>query len=417
MHALFQSDMTPAKSSAAKDTAPPSISMGAMSGKAGAWLAKGRHAVQKVESRLDRKKVDVFVVPAAACVKLTNMGAANLCVDDLAHLMEADESARVVREHKLADAFPRPKQYRFSVTVLRGQNLLTKSAKPADALVTVTDKATGERLFKSRTVLETEDPKWEQTFEVIVSSAIKTLDLTALDRQLMGKHDAIGSRSFKLDPAMFSNVPVRDVVLPLSPRGVVHLRVALDAGEIPDVTYHLTSASRVLENTASDMTLEIVDCMAEFIAGQLSRSALLNVTKPLRDKKKPRIALTEVEISNSLSDVCNYLDANVGTRPSISLTPVLRLQRNPHTGYPPISHASNLAPCRRHSHLPVDSTTSGPTSAKHDAVTARGRCGLQMAPAAQGLLQRRGRRSRARRAISSPPGRGLQGHAHDRAIP
>jgi hypothetical protein len=150
-------------------------------------------------------------------------------------------------------------------------------------------------------------------------SGPKALELTALDRQMVGKHDPIGMRSFKLDPALFSDMPVRDIVLPLSPRGVVHLRISLDASSVYDVSYHLASASRMLDNTGSDMMLEIVDRMAEFIRVQLSRNTLNAITKPLRDKKRGRIALTDVEIDNSLAPVFDYFDENV----SLS-TPVTR---------------------------------------------------------------------------------------------
>jgi hypothetical protein len=75
----------------------------------------------------------------------------------------------------------------------------------------------------------------------------------------------------------------------------------------------------MLDNTGSDMMLEIVDRMAEFIRVQLSRNTLNAITKPLRDKKRGRIALTDVEIDNSLAPVFDYFDENV----SLS-TPVTR---------------------------------------------------------------------------------------------
>jgi len=309
VHMLFQTDMAPKVTSTTKEAAASNVTVG---GKAGAWLAKGRHAVQKVENKIHNKPVDGFIVPAAALVKMTNMSAARAALEDVGFFMEADECARVVRERKLQDAIEQPTSHRFSVTLLRGQNLLTlsRSAKPADALVHVTDTVTGERLFKSRTVLESEDPKWDSTFEVTIPAA-RSIEVTVLDRQLVGKHDVIGSRSLKLDPALFADNPVRDIVLPLSPRGVVHLRVSLAANSVFDVNYHLTAASRVLDNTGADMMLEIVDRMAEYLRVQLSRSTLNTITKPLRDRKRGRVALTESEIDASLVPVFDYFDVNV----------------------------------------------------------------------------------------------------------
>lgn len=304
---LFENDIAPPKPAAqAQQISMPSLSMG---GKAGAWLAKGRHAVAKVEQRIVEKKVEGFVVPAAACVKMTDLNAAQEYLEELGYQMEAEETERIIRQKGPGGANDRAARHVFAVTVLRGQNLLTGSAKPADAFVTVVDKESSERLFKSRTVLETEDPKWEQTFEVSVGMT-KTLELMAYDRQLVGKHGLIGSRTFHLDPQLFASLPIRDVVLPLSPRGVAHIRIATVGGERNDVTYHLTKASRVLDRAVVDMTRDLVERMVEFIRSYLSPTTLSNLTKPLRDKKKGRVALTEVEIDNSLAPVFDFLDEN-----------------------------------------------------------------------------------------------------------
>jgi hypothetical protein len=325
VHLLFQCDLADkdkavgsgaANSSPTSPTAPLPMMPAALGGKASAWLAKGRHAVAKVEQRLAQPKADGFVVSPAALVKMTNMGAARAHLEDVGFFMEADACARTIREHKLPLENKQGQQHRFSVTVLRGQNLLTRGGKPADALVSVSSAATGERIFKSRTVLESEDPRWEQTFEVISQAGtVFQLELTAFDRQLVGKHDAIGSRAFRLDAALFADTPVRDVVLPLSPRGAVHLRIALDAARVYDVGYHLSAAARVLEYTAADMQLEIVDRMAEFLRQQLSRTTLSNMTRPLRDKKRGRTALTEVEIDDAIVPVYDYFDHNVSIPP------------------------------------------------------------------------------------------------------
>lgn len=89
-----------------------------------------------------------------ACVKLTDMGAAQISLDDLVFAMEAEETARIVKPATNAK-----QRYVFSVTVMRGENLLGKT-KAADAFVTITNRMTNERHLKSRTVLGAEDPRW-----------------------------------------------------------------------------------------------------------------------------------------------------------------------------------------------------------------------------------------------------------------
>jgi hypothetical protein len=251
------------------------------------------------------------------------MGAAQVCLDDLLFALEADETARIVKEHKLPNGPPERTRHVFTVMVLRGENILTRGlVKGADGFVVVTDKETGERLIKTRTVLGQEDPKWwvglprprltcrEQSFEISVGR-VKTLELAVFDRTLVGKHDPIGTSTFRLDPRSFVENPIRDVILPLSPRGTVHVRISMEGGEKHDVAYHLSTASRVLVRTEGDMIREISDRMSEFIKSVLSPASVAAVVKPLKDKKKPRSALSDREVETSLAALFEYLDENV----------------------------------------------------------------------------------------------------------
>jgi hypothetical protein len=252
------------------------------------------------------------------------MGAAQVCLDDLHFALEAEETARIVREHKLPNGPPEKNRNVFTVTIMRGEGILGKgSNKGADGFVTVTDKETGERLIKTRTVLGQEDPKWcahqvanqlmssrEQSFEISVGR-VKHVELAAFDRTLVGKHDPIGSTVFRLDPKSFIDQSTRDVVLPLSPRGTVHVRISMEGGEKHDVAYHLSTASRALGRTEQDMVREIVEKMGEYFKSVLSTPTLSSVTKPLKDKKKPRSALSEAEIEQSLGPLFEYLNENV----------------------------------------------------------------------------------------------------------
>lgn len=89
------------------------------------------------------------------------MGAAKACLGDLIFAMEAEETARIVKQHKPKTNGETKLRHVFTLTVMRGENLFGKGLnKPADSFLVVTDRETGERLLKSRTVLGAEDPKW-----------------------------------------------------------------------------------------------------------------------------------------------------------------------------------------------------------------------------------------------------------------
>ncbi|WVQ81673.1 hypothetical protein IAT38_003798 [Cryptococcus sp. DSM 104549] len=316
--ALFMADMNPVKAST-----PTMELQKKVGGKAGSWLAKGQQAVKNLE----RKKVDGFSIPPSACVKLTDMGAAQTSLEDMSFAMEAEDCARIVKAHKLgAGAAPeRGVRHVFTVTVLRGEGLLGRGLhKPADGFVTVVDKETGERCVKTKTILGVEDPKWEQSFEVSVSS-IKILELQVYDRQLVGKHDCIGLATFKLDPRAFADLAIRDIVLPLNPRGVVHIRISMEGGEKHDVQYHLSAAGRSLGRAEADMVREIVDKMGEFIRAQLSMATLAALTKPLKDRKRVKTVLTEQDVEGSLAPLFDYLNETFSVF-SVTLTYETRIR-------------------------------------------------------------------------------------------
>lgn len=94
---------------------------------------------------------------------MTDMGAAQVCVDDLVFAMEAEDTTRVLQSNKSPrlGGVKEPPRHTFSITILRGENLLGKAQnKGADGFVTITDRETGERYIKTRTVLGAEDPRW-----------------------------------------------------------------------------------------------------------------------------------------------------------------------------------------------------------------------------------------------------------------
>lgn len=173
----------------------------------------------------------------------------------------------------------------------------------------------------------------DQSFEISVG-AVKILELQVYDRQLVGKHDLIGTSTFKLDPRLFADYSTRDIVLPLNPRGTVHIRISMEGGEKHDVQYHLDAASRTCDRVAKDMVREIVDKMGEFIKAQLSVATLQTLTKPLKDKKRTKNALTEQEIEYSLGPLFEYLNENASIKRSVRSRQMLTSSSSPSSMLP-----------------------------------------------------------------------------------
>jgi hypothetical protein len=225
--------------------------------KTSAWLVKSKAAVKSFE----RKKHEAFPIPPTACVKITDMIAAKQCTEDLGYALDAAETSRIVKEHRLADrvAHTGNAKYEFHIVVGRGENLYGKSlTHPADAFVTVFESGSTTRIHKTKTVMSQIDPTWEEDFQHGVSSATN-LEISCYDRSLVGKNELIGSATLKLDPLAYRENPLQDIALPLNPRGTVHLRVELETGDRHEVDYHLNAAKRMLDRVANDMIRSLID--------------------------------------------------------------------------------------------------------------------------------------------------------------
>ncbi|GMK58894.1 hypothetical protein CspeluHIS016_0603360 [Cutaneotrichosporon spelunceum] len=306
---LFQTEIAPAKGP--NDSAQSNDK----------WLSKGKYMYGKLDARigapvdsLRRCNRNGFLVSPASLVKLTNMRTAGSFIDDLSYALEAEQTAQLLRASKTAVLG----KLVFSVRVVRGQGLLTRSSKPANAFVSVFDGPV--RLFKSRTVLDAEDPAFMQAFEVSAVNA-KPLELVVFDRQLVGKHERVGYTTLMLDPANFSSEAEREVVLPLTPRGCLTVRISNFGRARHDVIYHLNSSRRVLERTENDMQLALVDRMAEYLRVLLSTDTIAAMVKPVKTRKL--LALSLADIDASLVPVLDYIDENLATI-NATCTPTMR---------------------------------------------------------------------------------------------
>lgn len=394
----------------------------AVTGKAGAWLAKSKLAVKS----LDRKKIEGFVVPPTACVKLTDMAAARACLEDLAYAMEADETARIVKEHRLKTGLTtadKPARYLFTITLSRGENLLAKGlSKPADAFVCVMDPSAGQRIHKSKTILGQLDPHWEESFELGIGGP-KSYEIACFDRSLVGKHELIGTATFKVDPYNFSQTPSQDLTLPLNPRGSVTIRVELNGGEKHDVRCHLNRAGRALDRATQEMASSIVDKMTEYIRSQLSLAAVQNLTRPLMAKPKKGQAkvmtISDHEYEQSLAPLFEYLDANFSTF-AVSFSDELRVHVLTLVWrrclgilisilVPPLSdkEASNAALSGQEVAVVFQWLKVSARSVRCCSITDQ-----HLAAALEDVFQRRRRKRRARRSLVDLASRYLQGR-HD----
>ncbi|PPQ75663.1 hypothetical protein CVT26_001891 [Gymnopilus dilepis] len=312
--------------------------------KSSAWLEKARQLAITGE-----KRVEPFNFRPESCVKLNNVEAARKLLDNMYNQMQADKIAEVLRTS--APPVPEKKErdtFLFSVKIVIAEGLVPLDSSPSsklDTFVTLSDES-GTRLAKTRTIYESLNPRWDETFDLSVDKPL-WLMVSVRDRALVGKHDIVGRAYLCLDPRRFSDFLAHELWMDLDTQGRILVRVSME-GEKDDIQFHFGRAFRSLKRAEADMLRIFIDKMSPFMQQCLSRNviktliksrdpgldynkALGNVTAlyrsalgasssepqiPLPSSEKPRVRpeeLTDVEIEQAILPLFDYFDANLQT--------------------------------------------------------------------------------------------------------
>ena len=190
-----------------------------------------------------------------SCVKLNNIQSAREQLDKLYQDMRVDDLAA----YDTSEPIPTPEQqnYLFTVKIVLAEDLtLDNSNKLPDSFVIISDEQ-GNRYAKTRTIYDDADPRWDETFDIPVRGSAWFM-ATIRHRVLTGKHELLGRAYLRLDPNQHMDLISRDVLLPLSTRGQLLLRISME-GERDDIQFHFGRAFRWLKRTESDMVRTFVD--------------------------------------------------------------------------------------------------------------------------------------------------------------
>lgn len=315
--------------------------------KSSAWLEKARQLAISGE-----KKVEPYNFLPESCVKLNNVEAARRLLDNMYNQMLVDQKADALS--RLAPPVPEKverERFLFTVKVVLAEGLISLDSSPSaklDTFITLSDEA-GNRLAKTRTIYETDHPRWEETFDISVEKPL-WLMVSVRDRALVGKHDTVGRAYLCLDPRRFSDFLAHDMWMDLDTQGRVLVRISME-GEKDDIQFYFGRAFRSLKRAEADMLRIFIDKMSPFVKQCLSRSVLKTLVKggsntglavdynkalgnvtalyrsaigtvsndvliPLPQGEKPRLKpeeLTDVEIEQAIVPLFDYFDANLQT--------------------------------------------------------------------------------------------------------
>ncbi|KAF8603980.1 hypothetical protein BDV93DRAFT_522773 [Ceratobasidium sp. AG-I] len=253
--------------------------------KQSAWLEKAKQF-----TNVGEKKVEVFNFTPEPCVKLNNVEAARKLLDNIQRKMEVDKIVMALEDQPPPPPDKSEKsRYLFTVKIVQAENLVSLDNDPSamlDTFLVMSDEH-GTKLAKTKTIYDTLNPRWEETFDITVVEKPLWVMASIRDRQLIGNHDTVGRGYLCLDPRRFGDFLTHDLWIDLEPAGRLLVRVSME-GEKDDVMFYFGRAFRSLKRTESEMARIFVNKMSPIIRHSLSRTVLRSLikSKPAYDYNK-----------------------------------------------------------------------------------------------------------------------------------
>ncbi|OAA61188.1 c2 domain containing protein [Niveomyces insectorum RCEF 264] len=232
------------------------------------WIQYARDALTS------REKVEPFQFYPESFVKLNNIEYAMQELDKLEKAMDVDGCAETLRR---ANGPPKPvdrrnAKYVFTIKIVEAEDI--KACDPtgtSDPYVVLCDEYQ-KRLAKTRIIMRTLNPRWDESVEITVSGPLNLI-ATIWDYDTFGDHDFVGRTSLKLDPIHFGDYLPREFWLDLDTQGRLLLRVSME-GERDDIQFHFGKAFRHLKRTERDMVRKVTDKLTAHISASLSQETL-----------------------------------------------------------------------------------------------------------------------------------------------
>ncbi|KAI1504380.1 hypothetical protein F5X99DRAFT_38084 [Biscogniauxia marginata] len=287
---------------------------------AAAQTTQGRFMQYAKDAWSAKDKIEPFQFYPESLVKLNNIEWAMQELDKLEKSMNVDACVAILEKvDGPKRQVKRPAKYVFTIKIVEAEEI--KACDPngtSDPYVVLVDEYQ-KRLHKTRIVMRTLNPRWDESVDVTVSSPLN-ISATIWDYDTFGDHDFVGRTSLKLDPIHFSDYLPREFWLDLDTQGRILLRVSME-GERDDIQFYFGKAFRHLKRTERDMVRKITDKLSRHINASLSHEALKNLlgrnltsqVNSFFKRSSTLPAITDDEVENALQSLFAYFNENFAT--------------------------------------------------------------------------------------------------------
>ncbi|KAH6660085.1 hypothetical protein BKA67DRAFT_530202 [Truncatella angustata] len=284
---------------------------------AAAQTAQGKFMKYAKDAWNNKERIEPFQFYSESLVKLNNIEYAMQELDKLEKLINVDACAALLeRAEGPRKPTKRPQKYVFTVKIVEAEDLKACDANGTSDPYVVLGDEYQKRIAKTRTIMRTLNPKWDESVDINVSGPLN-LVATVWDYDMFGEHDFVGRTTLKLDPNGFRDYLPQEIWLDLDTQGRLLVRVSME-GERDDIQFYFGKAFRHLKRTERDMVRKITDKLTTHINATLSHESLRNLlgrnllqSATSLWKRQSRVpTLTEGDIENALQGLFTYFNEN-----------------------------------------------------------------------------------------------------------
>lgn len=273
------------------------------------WFNEVKNVVSNIQNGSKIEIEEPYNFKPETCIALNNIAAMMQQLSKLEELLDPEMISNTVNRHDPASQ-RKYTSHIFSLRLIKAENLKSanSSSNPSNMhpYITLIDTLARKTIGKTRTINNTNNPDWDEEFEVTLpANSTLTVSVTVWDERI-GTHSICGRSLLQLDPLRFKHDGIpQEIYLDLDSQGRVLVEVAVES-EREDAIFVLGRAHRSLKRSQERIIKLIVEKFSRFIHYCFSRSNLRSVCGG-NGLLKP----TQDQMDDAMMPLYNYLNMNL----------------------------------------------------------------------------------------------------------
>ncbi|CAK7892402.1 hypothetical protein CAAN1_01S09868 [[Candida] anglica] len=272
------------------------------------WFNEVKNVVSNIQNSASRLETEEpYNFRPETCIALNNLSAMMEQLSKLEEFLDPELISSTVDTYE-PNSNKNYTSHVFSVRIIKAENIKS-SASSGDNVhpyITLIDTKAKKTIGKTRVITNTDNPEWDEEFELTLpANSTLTISTTVWD-QRFGTHSICGRALLQLDPRNFKHDGLpQEIYLDLDSQGRVLLEVAVESERI-DAIFVMGRAHRCLKRSQERCIKLIVQKFSRFIHLCFSRSNLRSICG-----NNGNIKPTQEQMDDAMKPLYDYLNSNL----------------------------------------------------------------------------------------------------------